>query len=101
MDNASNGKSAAEQFLAPRKNEACQEYLLGKTYIVHHAGRKEISVLNETASLVFAKCDGEHTIYGIAESLAAIFPALDFETVLADVKEVLTGFINKGIVQSN
>jgi hypothetical protein len=73
--------------------------VLGRAYVVHNADRKEINMLNETASRVYEQCDGTHTVYAIAESLAVTFPDQPMESLLVDVKEVIGGFIRKGVVR--
>ncbi|MFN8459218.1 MAG: PqqD family protein [Anaerolineae bacterium] len=66
--------------------------------LLYHPGQTQILYCNQTASLIWQLCDGQHTVQEIIDLLSAAFPAAK-DTIAADVMTTLSQFQQHGAIQ--
>ncbi len=85
----------------PQRRSDLLEKPLGDETLLYDADGGEIHVLNATAQVIWSLCDGEHTPAEMTQTLAAQFELGDQAIDLTgDVKETLTVFAQKGLLDS-
>jgi hypothetical protein len=70
----------------------------GSEVIVHDPAHRKVHVLNGTAGMVLALCDGEHAIDEIAEALARR-AGLSSAQVVDDVEAIIATFRSLDVVR--
>jgi hypothetical protein len=65
--------------------------------VLYDETRAAVHVLNDTAALVWACCDGTGTVASIAADIAAAF-RMEPDSVLADVIDVVRRFAREGLL---
>jgi hypothetical protein len=66
--------------------------------VLYDEAHAAVHVLNDTAALVWACCDGSGTVGDIAADIAAAF-RMQEASVLADVLDVIRRFAGEGLLQ--
>ena len=85
----------------PQRRSDLLEKPLGDETLLYDADGGVIHVLNATAQVVWALCDGEHTSEEMAQTLADQFDLGDqFIDLATDVQETLAVFAQKGLLDS-
>lgn len=65
--------------------------------VLYHADTNQLLTLNPTAALVWACCDGAHTLAAIVAEVREVFPGVP--TVERDVHEIVRDFRTRGMVR--
>ncbi|RME99478.1 MAG: PqqD family protein [Chloroflexi bacterium] len=81
-----------------RKPEIIAKDLDGET-ILYSAGHQQLHILNPTAQVIWELCDGKHSHTDIEQVLRSRFAVAPHADVLTDVKEIITVFAKKGLLQ--
>ena len=71
---------------------------VNEEWVVWDESKGCFHLLNVTARLVLEACDGSQNVVTIAELLAQKNQDISLETVINDVKELVSDFYEKGIV---
>jgi hypothetical protein len=66
--------------------------------VLYDESHAAVHVLNDTAALVWACCDGSDTVAAIASDIASAF-RMEEGTVLADVIDVVRRFAREGLLE--
>ena len=77
-----------------------QEYHLEKMdneLLLFNPQDRVVLYLNESASVIWQLCDGQHTVQQIADLIAEAYPEA-VPTILSDVQETVAMFKDKGAV---
>jgi hypothetical protein len=72
---------------------------LGEQIVLYSAQGQAIHVLNVTAGLIWALCDGEHSIQDMERAVQSSFAVPEGHDVRADVQRILEEFSSKGLLQ--
>ena len=84
----------------PRAREDVVFRPLGEEWVLYDPSTRQLHVLNVTAALVWALCDGDHGLEGMADSVAeTLTDAPERAQVLRDVESALGSFHAEGLVQ--
>jgi uncharacterized protein len=81
----------------PRTRATCFVREVGVERVVYEPVSHEVVVLNATAHLIFALCDGAHSVQAIEDHLARRFAA-PRERLRADLQTTLRLFAEKGLL---
>lgn len=82
----------------PRHQPDYRLELLDGELLLYHPSQTQILYCNQTASLIWQLCDGQHTAQAIIDLLSAAFPAAS-ETIAADVTAALQQFQQYGAIE--
>mgnify|MGYP001766324118 CR=1 FL=1 len=72
---------------------------VGSEWVLYDPARDKAHVLNATAAVVWAYCDGAHEAGAIGEAIASDLPSADAEQVRRDVEAVLRRFAAEGLLR--
>jgi len=72
---------------------------VGSEWVLYDPARDAAHVLNPTAAVVWAFCDGAHEPHAMAEAIATDIPSADAAQVRRDVEDVLRRFAAEGLLQ--
>lgn len=84
----------------PNRRTEFEEREVEGEMVVMDKESEKIHQLNQTASFIWQRCDGEHDEKAIAEELAEAFD-VDGETALQDVAETLNKLEEIGLLVSS
>ncbi len=74
---------------------------MGSETILYNPQNDKVSLLNETASLVWEMCDGKHTLSDMEAKIRKSFVNIPKDRdVIADIKAALEQFRKDGILQA-
>src|SRR5437899_1192123 len=92
--------TSAEQIdgtFVPRVRTSVADVEIDGEAVLYDETRAAVHVLNDTAALVWACCDGSDSVAAIAADIAAAF-RLDNDQVLNDVVDVVQRFAREGLL---
>jgi len=72
---------------------------VGSEWVLYDPAHERAHVLNATAAVVWAFCDGEHVPDAMAEAIASEVPSADAAQVRRDVDDVLRRFTAEGLLR--
>ncbi len=72
---------------------------MGRETLLQDSRGRAVHVLNETASLVWSLCDGQHSLAGIEAAVRARFAVATGADVRADVAAIVQQFAGQGLLQ--
>lgn len=84
----------------PSRRTEFEEREVEGEMVVMDKESEQIHQLNQTASFIWQRCDGEHDEQEIAEELAEAFE-VDRETALQDVADTLNKLEEIGLLESS
>lgn len=82
----------------PQRQPDYRLELLDSELLLYHPSQTQILYCNQTASLIWQLCDGQHTVQQIIDLLSAAFPAAD-ATIATDVMTTLQQFQQHGAIK--
>ena len=83
----------------PRRRAGVRARVVDGQMVLLNRQRELVHQLNETATYVWDRCDGEHTVTAIASELAGEFD-VDVETAEKDVAAVVGQLEDAGLVDT-
>ncbi len=73
---------------------------IGGEVLLYSADEEAVHILNPTAQLLWELCDGEHTVADMEQAIRAKFAVPAKYDVAQDVRQTLSVFAEKGLLQS-
>ena len=92
-------KPEMEMGQRPKTRSDLEQRVVDGESVVLDRQTDKIHQLNETASFIWARCDGEHSVSDIAAELATEF-STDQSTVDTDVPSAIEEFEKLGLLES-
>jgi hypothetical protein len=89
---------AISPLATPQRQPDYRLELLDGELLLYHPSQTQILYCNQTASLIWQLCDGQHTVQQIIDLLSAAFPTAD-ATIAADVTTTLQQFQQHGAIK--
>jgi len=83
--------------IRPLKNSEIKERKMGNEIMLYDLNGKLIHVLNETATFIWSNCDGNQTVYDIAQKASEIFN-IPVEATISDIEECIKNFEKLDII---
>lgn len=87
-----------DDLIAPRRKADYRLELLDDELLLYHPNQTQILYCNQTASLIWQLCDGQHTAQEITDLLKAAFPQSG-EVIAQDVTATLRQFHGYGAIE--
>lgn len=82
----------------PRRKPGYRLEMIDNELLLFHPAEAKIMYCNETASLIWQLCDGQHTPQEITDLLAAAFPEAA-DSMADDVEATLGQFLQHGAIE--
>ncbi len=82
----------------PRRKADFRLELLDNEMLLYHPAETKILHFNQTASLIWYLCDGEHTVEDVTQMLQGAYPEAA-EVIASDVTETLQQFAEQGCIE--
>ncbi|MFC1572218.1 HPr-rel-A system PqqD family peptide chaperone [Candidatus Eisenbacteria bacterium] len=71
---------------------------MGEETVLYDRNTGAIHTLNPTALLIWDLCDGKHALEDMEQAIRKQFSVGETETVLADIRDVLSHFREEGLL---
>jgi hypothetical protein len=82
----------------PQRKPDYRLEMIDDELLLFHPGETKILYCNQTASLIWQLCDGQHTVEEITALLSDAFPEAA-DTIAADVEATLQEFLQQGAIE--
>jgi hypothetical protein len=82
----------------PRQKPDYRLEMIDDELLLYHPGETKILYCNQTASIIWQLCDGQHTKEEITALLKDGFPEAA-DTIASDVEETLGKFLQHGAIE--
>jgi hypothetical protein len=82
----------------PQRKPDYRLEMIDDELLLFHPGETKILYCNQTASLIWQLCDGQHTVEEITALLSDAFPEAA-DTIAADVEATLQEFLQPGAIE--
>ncbi len=74
---------------------------IGGETLLYSTDEEAIHILNPTAQLIWELCDGGHSVTDIEQAIRTSFSVPDGHDVIADIRQTLAVFSDKGLLQES
>jgi len=99
MESTRSDPIATPTTVYPRRRPHVRARAVEGEVVILDRQRELVHQLNETASYIWGRCDGHHSVAAIATDLAQVF-AIDLETAQRDVAEAVRRLEAAGVVET-